>query len=568
MGSLKTDMNIPRIMIAAPSSGSGKTLITCGLLELLKDKGLNLSAFKCGPDYIDPMFHSKVLGLKSRNLDSFFTEPEVLRQLFEKNAEGSDMAVIEGVMGYYDGLGGFSYRASAYDVACITNTPVIFVLNCKGMSLSVIPYIKGFLEYEKDSHIKGVILNKLSPMLYKRMKQEIEGELPVKVLGYVPQVDFTLESRHLGLIMPDEIEDLKAQLKGLAEVLEESLETEEIIKLARSAEEIEKKQEELSSSDKKRARSYPEDPSSGSVRKNPCKDSTQEVLPEKDPDCFWPGKGKTSPQGRGAVYPGYRDDDPDKDNMLSFRSEEVMICKKEKNTADPFKGSRADIYVKIREKEGTPKPVLNRPLRIGLAKDEAFCFFYEDNLSLLREMGAELIEFSPIHDPHLPEDLDGLLLYGGYPELSARELSENLSMKKEIRQAIEKGLPTMAECGGFMYLHEKMEGDDGNFYPMAGVIKGTVYKTSHLTRFGYVTLSGGRAFGREVGELPSHEFHYYDSENCGDAFLAKKPLSGRSWRCIHSSDTLFAGYPHMYYYGNKKLPEAFLAAALRRANGL
>ena len=500
-------------MIAAPSSGSGKTLITCGLLELLKEKGLDLAAFKCGPDYIDPMFHSKVLGLKSRNLDSFFTEPEVLRQLFEKNAEGSDMAVIEGVMGYYDGLGGFSYKASAYDVARITDTPVILVLNCKGMSLSVIPYIKGFLEYEKDSHIKGVILNKLSPMLYKRMKQEIEGELPVKVLGYVPQVDFTLESRHLGLIMPDEIEDLKARLKGLAEVLEESLETEEIIKLARSAEEIEKKQRKSSSSDQRREKSY-----------------------------------------------------PDADNMLPFLSEEDKTCKM--STADPAKGSGAGIYVKIREKEGTPKPALNRPLRIGLAKDEAFCFFYEDNLSLLREMGAELIEFSPIHDLHLPENLDGLLLYGGYPELSARELSENLSMKKEIGHAIKKGLPTMAECGGFMYLHETMEGDDGNFYPMAGVIKGTVYKTSHLTRFGYITLSGGRAFGREVGELPSHEFHYYDSENCGDAFLARKPLSGRSWRCIHSSDTLFAGYPHMYYYGNKKLPEAFLAAALRRANGL
>ena len=456
-------MKLPRIMLAAASSGSGKTLITCGLLQLLKDRGCDLCAFKCGPDYIDPMFHSKVLGLKSRNLDSFFTKPDVLRGLMAKNAKEADIAVVEGVMGYYDGLSGFSPKASAYDAADITDTPVIFIVNCRGMSLSVIPYIKGFLEYKENSHIKGVILNQLSPMLYKKMKEKIEGELPVKVLGYVPKVDFTLESRHLGLVMPDEIEDLKGQLSGLADVLSKTLEVDEIIKLAKSA---------------------------------PALDGNEEII-----------SGFSSWSG-----------------LESARQE---------------------------------------PLKIGLAKDEAFCFFYEDNLQLLRDMGAELIEFSPVHDSHLPENVSGLLLYGGYPELLAKELSENTSMKGEIKAAINAGLPVMAECGGFMYLHESMQGADGNYYPMAGVIEGTVHKRNKLTRFGYITLSEGKAFGKEVGSLPSHEFHYYDSENCGDAFFAQKPLSERNWRCIHSTDTMLAGYPHMYYCGNENLARAYMEAVLK-----
>ena len=456
-------MNLPRIMLAAAASGSGKTLITCGLLKLLKNRGFNLTAFKCGPDYIDPMFHSRVLGLKSRNLDSFFTEPDVLRSLMAKNSHGADLAVLEGVMGFYDGLSGFCEKSSAYDIACITDTPVIFIVNCKGMSLSVIPYIKGFLEYKENSHIKGVILNELSPMLYKKMKEKIEGELPVKVCGYVPRVDFTLESRHLGLVMPDEIAGLSQQLEALSAVLEESLEVDEIIDIAQEAEGL-KAQEEV-------------------LRKF----------------VSWSG----------------------------FES------------------------------------VRKQPLKIGLAKDEAFCFFYEDNLQLLREMGAQLLPFSPVHDPHLPEGINGLLLYGGYPELLANELSKNESMKREIKAAIEGRMPLMAECGGFMYLHESMQGADGNYYPMAGVIEGTVHKRNKLTRFGYITLSEGKAFGKETGSLPSHEFHYYDSENCGDAFLARKPLSERSWRCLHSTDTMLAGYPHLYYYSNRELAGAFMEAALK-----
>lgn len=448
-------MKLPRILIAAPSSGSGKTLITCGILQLLKNRGKKAVSFKCGPDFIDPMFHSKVIGMKSRNLDSFFTDRETLRGLMKKNSQGSDLAVVEGVMGYYDGLAGISSKASAWDVAGSTDTPAVLLVNCKGMSVSVIPFIKGFLEYKENSHIKGVIFNQLSPMMYPRMKKMVEEALPVKAMGYVPMVkDCRLESRHLGLVMPDEIHDLRENLNRLAKILEESLDVEALLHLANEAPPIE---EELKEEDK-----------------------------------------------------------------------------------------------------------MDEPVRIGLAMDEAFCFFYEDNLSLLKEMGACLVPFSPIHDSHLPQDLDGLMLHGGYPELYAGALSENRSMRQSIKEAIEEGLPCIAECGGFMYLHEKMQGQDGEYYDMAGAVPGRVHKRERLTRFGYITLSQGKAFGQEIGEVPSHEFHYYDSENCGEAFLARKPLSQRSWRCIHSSDTLFAGYPHLYYYGNRKLPRAFLEKCRER----
>ena len=453
-------MKIPRILLAAGASGSGKTLITCGLLQVLANRGIPTASFKCGPDYIDPMFHSRVIGTKSRNLDTFFTSPEITRYLLGKNARDCRIAVMEGVMGYYDGVGGTTSRASAYDLASVTDTPVILIVNSRGMSVSLAAYVKGFLEYKSDSRIRGVILNQMSPMLYPRMKALLEKELGIAVLGYVPKVeDCVIESRHLGLVMPDEIPKLKERLKKLAGILEETLDMEGILRLAESA-------------------------------------------PELDAD--------GQPKG------------------LSDFS-----CRKGKHAA---------------------------PVRIGAARDEAFCFFYEDNFQLLKEMGAELVFFSPMHDKGLPENLDGLLLYGGYPELNGPVLEKNVSMRREIAEKIGGGMPCMAECGGFMYLHQEMEGMDGEIYRMAGVIPGRVFRTPRLARFGYVTLKQKKpVLGREnLGSIPAHEFHYFDSESCGEDFLAEKPQSSRSWNCIHGTETMLAGFPHLYYYGNPKIPEAFL----------
>ena len=451
-------MKIPRILLAAGSSGSGKTLITCGLLEALVERGLKTASFKCGPDYIDPMFHSRVIGTKSRNLDTFFTGSEVTKYLLTRNARDCEIAVMEGVMGFYDGVAGTTTTASAYDLAKVTDTPVILIVNSRGMSVSLAAYVKGFLEYKKDSHIKGVIFNQMSPMLYPRMKKLLEEELGVAVLGYVPKVeDCVIESRHLGLVLPDEIPELKDRLHKLAGVLEETLDIDRILELAGEA-----------------------------------------------PDLL----------------------DAKPESVTDFR--------------------------------------LSEPVRIGVAEDEAFCFFYADNFRLLGEMGAEIVPFSPMEDKQLPDDLDGLLLYGGYPELNGKKLAQNTTMKDMIREKLKAGMPCMAECGGFMYLHEEMEGMDGNFYQMAGVIPGKAYRTPKLSRFGYVTLTQKKpALGMEdFGEIPAHEFHYFDSENCGGDFHAAKPESKRGWDCIHGTDTMLAGFPHLYYYGNPEVPKAFLKKCL------
>ncbi len=461
-------MKLDRIMIAAPSSGSGKTLITCGLLVLLKKKGFRVGSFKCGPDFIDPMFHTKVIGTKSRNLDTFFTDPDVTRSLLAKNAADCDIAVMEGVMGYFDGMGLNDSRAGASDLAGITDTPVLLIVNAKGCSRSILPAIKGFLDFQEKPCIKGIILNRVSPMLYPRMKEMIESELDTKVVGYVPVLkDCVLESRHLGLMMPDEISELHQKLDQLSAELEKSLDLDAILALAGAAPE----------------------------------------LPEAAP-AFG--------------------EDPAKKEESAFR--------------DRVKKAR---------------------IRIGVARDEAFCFFYEDNLTLLREMGAELVEFSPIHDSALPEQLDALLFHGGYPELYTKELSENTSMRKAIKDALDQGMICMAECGGFLYLHESLEDTEGNARPMVGAVPGRAFYTGRLQRFGYITLTEGSVFGEQVGDIRSHEFHYFDSEHNGEAFLAKKPAAARSWRCVNSGDTLFCGFPHLYYYANQELPKAFLKRILK-----
>ena len=195
-----------------------------------------------------------------------------------------------------------------------------------------------------------------------------------------------------------------------------------------------------------------------------------------------------------------------------------------------------------------------------MADDEAFCFFYADNLNLLEQMGAELVRFSPIHDRELPENLDGLLLSGGYPELNGEALEENQEMCTRIREAIRDGMPCLAECGGFMYLHQEMEDMEGKQRRVCGVIPGKAYRTPKLNRFGYITLTEKQDSG--LGEIPAHEFHYFDSTDCGEDFHAAKPASKRGWDCIHDRGRLMAGFPHLYYYGNPRVPARFLKNAL------
>lgn len=484
-------MNIPGLMLAGTGSGSGKTMLCCGLIRAFQRKNIKLASFKCGPDYIDPMFHTKVLGTKSRNLDLFLAGEEIARYLFLKHGKETDLALVEGVMGYYDGVGS-STGASAYELAGVLKIPAVLVVNAKGMSLSAVAMVKGFQEFREDSHIRGVILNQLSPMLYDRMKKVIEEETGVRVYGYLPAMgECEIGSRHLGLFLPEEIEDFKSRIDKISEVMEETLDLDGLFRLANRMRETEE-------------------------------DFSQKNCREPRQDAMEKGKNNAEKMFRGEIPEGF------------------TVKERVKKLHHRFAGNQ---------------------LRIGYARDEAFCFWYEDNLELLRDMGAVLVPFSPIGDEHLPEDIHGLLLFGGYPELYAKKLSDNITMRREIKTAISSGLPTMAECGGFLYLGEFLqEKDSGREYPMAGVFPMVGYDTGKLVRFGYVELTEGRAFGRDVGKIHAHEFHHYDTDSPGEEFLAEKPPRGRKWWCIHSSDTVFAGFPHQYFYGNLELPEAFLTA--------
>ncbi|MCI8418403.1 MAG: cobyrinate a,c-diamide synthase [Lachnospiraceae bacterium] len=446
-------MKSPRIMLAAPASGSGKTLITCGILQALVNRGLQVASFKCGPDYIDPMFHQRVIGAKSGNLDTFFTDPATTRYLFGRAAADQNISVVEGVMGYYDGLGGVCLEGSSYDVARTLDIPVVLLVNCAGQSLSVLSVMKGFLEYQSPSMIQGVIFNRMSPMIYERLREIAEHQFSVRVLGYVPPIkDLDLKSRHLGLVLPHEVEELKENLQRLAEILEETLDLDGLIALSQEA------------------------PS------------------------------------------------------LSYHPPEFF--------------QRAE----------------RKPVSIALAKDEAFCFTYRDNLELLEQLGARLVPFSPLEDKEIPRECRGMILSGGYPELHARRLSENVSLRQSIREAIARGMPCIAECGGFLYLHEELEGPEGICYPMVGSIPGRAYGTERLGRFGYITLTARQdqlllAQGEQVR---GHEFHYWESENCGESLEAQKPVGKRSWSCGHGTKTLYAGFPHLFYYSNPQVALNFL----------
>lgn len=441
------EVRIPRFMISAPGSGSGKTTIVCALLKALMNKGHRVAAFKSGPDYIDPMFHSKVIGAKSRNLDVFMLGKEIVPYLVAKNSKEADVAVFEGAMGFYDGMGK-TVEASAYDLAVTCDTPVILVVNGKGAALSIAATIKGFKEFRSDSHIVGAIINNVNPMSYMFYKDVIEKETGVKLLGYFPVMqNCGFESRHLGLITAEEIGDLQQIVERLAEQAAKSIDLEGLMELAQAASPLEYKEQNI------------------------------------------------EPVGK---------------------------------------------------------------VKLAIAQDKAFCFYYQDALDLLCELGAELIPFSPINDAHLPE-CDGLILGGGYPELYAQQLADNKTMLQDIKAALGKGLPCFAECGGFMYLLERYVDGDKIFH-WVGAIEGQSAMTSKLTRFGYVNITANEdnVLCPKGGKINAHEFHYSDSTNNGSGFAICKASGKGQWEGAHTTAAMYAGYPHMHLWGNTEFARSFV----------
>lgn len=447
-----SEQTVPRVLLAGTNSGCGKTTVTCAILQALANRKLRVGAFKCGPDYIDPMFHSSIIGAKSRNLDLFFFGANTARYLMARGGKECDICVVEGVMGFYDGMGMTTTRASSYEVAQSTESPVVLIVDAKGAALSVLATIHGFVTLYPDNHIRGVILNQCSGMTYQELKKAINQRFDgqVQPLGYLPKMPgCTLESRHLGLVTASEVANLKNKLAVLAQQAEQTLDLDGILKLAAGA--------------------VP-------IRYN------------------------------AVETPGY-----------------------------------------------------DTPVRIAVARDNAFCFYYEDNLQMLRDMGAELVEFSPLADDALPENIHGLYLGGGYPELYAQRLSANSSMRDSVRKALEGKLPCIAECGGFMYLTGKVAG-----YSMVGHLPGECFDTGKLTRFGYVTMTAKEDnMLCKAGEwIPAHEFHHWDCTETGDGFTAEK-MNGRHWDCVTVSPQLYAGYPHIHFYANPDFAKRFYEACLK-----
>lgn len=440
-----------QFLLAAPRSGSGKTTMTCALLMALKRRGCAPCAFKSGPDYIDPMFHRAVLGVESRSLDLFFSAPETVRTLYARGAAGHGAAVCEGAMGFYDGLGGVSDRASAWHLADTLGLPVLLVVEPKGQSLTLAAELKGLVNFRTPSHIAGILLNNCTARMHALLAPMLEKETGLPVLGFLPKLpEAVIGSRHLGLYTAAEVENLQQKLALLADAAEEHIDWPRLLALC-----------------------------------------------EKEPPAL-PVQPETPPAR----------------------------------------------------------------VRIAVAQDEAFCFTYAETLEAFRDAGAEVVFFSPLRDTALPESIGGLYLPGGYPELHARELSGNTSLLREIKQKIESGLPTAAECGGFLYLGQSLTDAEGQSWPMAGVLPGEAKDAGRLVRFGYAALSADSdsMLFRAGESFPIHEFHHWDSTANGTALAAKKPVGGAAWRCGFVNEHFYAGFPHLYWAGTP-LPQRFAAAA-------
>ena len=452
------EIKVNRLLFAGMTSGSGKTTLTCAFLRCLLKRGYDLKSYKCGPDYIDPMFHKKAFGIDSRNLDLFFMGEELVRRNVAKAENG--YAVMEGAMGIYDGNDPSSSAGSCYEIATITSTPIVLVVNAGKVGRTVISMIKGVIGDDTGKLIKGIILNNISEKFYEVLFPILEEELSesrpdIKLLGFFPKtkgIDF--ESRHLGLKLPGESDDTSDKIETASNVFEEHVDVSEMISIMEDAQELE----------------------------------------------------------------------------ISERNDSGLQSKGE-------------------------------GLTLAVALDDAFCFYYLDNIEMFEERGVKIKYFSPLNDSKVPEDADGILLGGGYPELYLDKLSANKEMLASVRNFIDEGKPSLAECGGFMYLGKSIEDDKGSVYEMAGAYDGECRFTGRLVRFGYMHITDADrddCFYGSVSGLKGHEFHYYDSSMNGESCTAKKPFRETQWSCMINRNNGIWGFPHFYYASKPAFVDSFI----------
>ena len=428
-----------RILIAGTGSGCGKTTASLLLMAALKDRGLDVAPYKVGPDYIDPGFHRAVCGRPSHNLDPWLMGEQTLHRLLQKPSY--NIAVIEGVMGYYDGLNARDFACSTWQAARLTRTPVLLVADASGGAASVAATVKGFRTLAEDSGIVGVLVNRVSgDRHYQLVREAVARYTGLPCVGYLTkQQRLELPSRHLGLVPAEETPDLMARIGEAQQTLDLPL----ILRLASQAPDL------------------PEVPAP--------------ALP----------------------------------NLSGYR--------------------------------------------LGVALDEAFHFYYQDNLDALARCGMELLYFSPLRDAALPEGLNGLYIGGGFPEVFASALSANTALRQRIRTALAGGLRCYAECGGLMYLSRSIDG-----HPMVDFLPAVCRMTDRLQRFGYVTVEDGNGLS-----FPAHEFHHALAEPLEGAQFAytvrKASDPEKTWRCGYTKQHTLAAFAHVYFGDRPDLIRRFFA---------
>ena len=434
--------NIPRIVVAATQSGAGKTTIVTGLLAALRQQGLQVQSFKAGPDYIDPGYHALASGRPAHNLDSWLTAPEILPEILATEAAGADIAIIEGVMGLYDG--GRQGISSTAEIAKILKAPVLLVIDAKSMGASAAAIALGFREYDKDVNLAGVIINRLGSDTHEAMVREAMAKINMPVYGAWRRDDgLSMPERHLGLVPVEENQE-RAVVAHMGEVVAKSADLDKIIALARSA----------------------------------------APLPHAD----------TLPLTAGQYN-----------------------C------------------------------------RIGVAKDEAFSFYYPASLKVLERLGAEIVTFSPLHDHEVPP-VDGLLIGGGFPEMFAAQLAANTAMRQALYGLAQKGMPILAECGGYMYMKESLQDFAGNSHAMVGALPGRTEMTAKLQMVGYVEaeLTADSVLGSKGEKIRGHEFHFSQEQAPAEetaAFIFRKLRNNTKYPAGRRFKNVLGSYLHLHFAG-------------------
>lgn len=451
-----------KLVIAGTGSGVGKTTLTVGLMAALQQRGLIVQGFKCGPDYIDPTYHTSVTGRQSRNLDSWMFSHDAVREIFEHGQQGADISLIEGVMGMYDGKDPLSDAGSTAEISEIIQAPVLLVVNCQSMARSVAAIVQGFQRFSERVNVAAVIANRVgSAAHYKLVKEAVEASCGIPVVGYLQREDdIEMPERHLGLVPSIERGELTPMFQRLAQLVEATIDLDLLLTLAESP--------------------------------------SLELPPAQ---------------------------------LFKSKSEAQLAT-------------------------------------IAIAKDAAFHFYYPENIELLEAAGARCVYFSPLAGETVPQEADGLYIGGGFPEEFAAELGAQTDAAQSIARAIRQGMPTLAECGGYMYLTESLVTTDGMTYPMVGVIPGQVRMQTKRAALGYREVTGlaGNFLLTDAEQARGHEFHYsvYEVPQASSREPISPAYETKGLRGVkqegYIDHQLVAGYTHLHFASNPKLAERFVQA--------